>query len=285
MSSECSSKILLVDASSIAVGLFYAMNGQRFLKAEAVPFQELTDFITEVATTAISNVVRRQKIDEYDAVRVALESPPWREVERYNAYADYKHAVTKSDKPRIAKTLQGPIIQAAIDEGIPTLFSPGWEADDVIASMVGKLDEDWLEENEVHIWSQDKDLHQLLTHPNIKMIGKGGEITTMDDAIEYWGHAPEAVPLLKALMGDTSDNIPGIRGVGLKSAQTMIRPAPFAKGVPFTVDPSLIPAGDKRQEVTQLLPRIAKFTKLCTLRRDLTLWVGEGYFDEDSKDK
>lgn len=279
MSDACSrNKLLLVDSSSVAVGLFYALGGQKYLTADQIPFDELMDFITKVAETTLENITRKVKLDGYTAVRMAMESPPWRDVVRYTEYPDYKYATTKSDKPRIAKTLQGPMIEAALAVGVPTLFSPGWEADDVISIMVNKLEEEWLDENEVFIWSQDKDLHQLLTHPNIKMIGKGGDITTRDDAIAYWGHDVLAIPLLKAIVGDKSDNIPGIRGVGLKGAQGMIRAAPYNKIVPFIVDPTLV-SESKRLEITQLIPRITKFMKLCKLQSQAPLFVGEVYFD------
>ncbi len=206
---------------------------------------------------------------------MALESPPWAPVWRYALYDDYKYAVTRVDRPKVARSLQRPVIAAAEELGYPTVFSPGFEADDVIATMVDKLDLDTLD---VYIWSQDKDLHQLLTHPNVRMLGKGGQQTTMAQVEEEWGWPGEAIPLIKALSGDPSDNILGVKGIGPKTAAKMIVSRPFRKQSPFWLDLDNM-SGKKKADVIRLIPRISKDEHLCILRRDAELYPGSEYME------
>lgn len=270
-------KLLLVDSSSLAVSVFYAMGGAKYLEADTVPLEEVEGFVSDVVAATLDNVTRRVKLDGFSSVRMALEAPPWAPCWRYDRYKEYKHNSYRGEKPHVAAALQQPLIDGAAHREIPTVFAPGMEADDVIATMV-ELARDWVAEgNEVHIWSMDKDLHQLVTHERIKIIGKAGEITTKEDVEKYWGLPAEAVPALKALVGDKSDNIPGVRGMGLQTAQKILRYAPYRKPTPYCIDFSKVPERFSlalRNRAAQL----ARDEHLCTLQRDIPkLYSGEHY--------
>jgi DNA polymerase-1 len=105
----------------------------------------------------------------------------------------------------------------------PVLEIPGYEADDVLATLVERA---LAEDVEMTIVSGDKDLLQLVG-PRVRalsVLGRTGERVLYDDAKvrERWGVAPEQIPEVLALMGDAIDNIPGIRGVGEKTAVKLI---------------------------------------------------------------
>ena len=103
--------------------------------------------------------------------------------------------------------------------GWPCLAVPGVEADDVIATLVVEArKQGW----EVVIYSADKDIMQLIGD-QVSMIDALHQKTyTRDEVIKKMGVPPEKIPDFLALVGDTSDNIPGIRGVGDKTAANLL---------------------------------------------------------------
>lgn len=263
-----SQKLLVVDSASLGVRLFYAMGGGDYLGEEAVPLEDLKRFMHSVAKETVGNITRRVSLDNYTSVRAVLETPADVPLQRYAEYPDYKHSITQSDKPRIATALQPYLIRELAREGIVTLWAPGHEADDVIASMValwgtgmGTLD----------IWSHDSDLFQVVLHDNIRLVGKQGQVTTREDVQKFLGgHEGTALPLVLAITGDKGANVPGIPHVGRKTAVKWVRPAPLRKPNPYFLDIELV--DDKwKQLVLQLNPRLRRDEKLLTLRRDLTL--------------
>jgi len=103
--------------------------------------------------------------------------------------------------------------------GWPVLAVPGVEADDVIATLVEQARaRGW----EVVIYSADKDIMQLVGD-GVSMIDALRQTTyTRDEVIKKMGVPPEKIPDFLALVGDTSDNIPGLRGVGDKTAANLL---------------------------------------------------------------
>jgi DNA polymerase-1 len=136
---------------------------------------------------------------------------------RAELYPAYK--ATRKDPPEelvvqmdyFAKVVQG--------LGWPVLAVPGVEADDVIATLVDRARErGW----EVVIFSADKDIMQMVGD-HVSMIDALRQKTyTRDEVIKKMGVPPEKIPDFLALVGDTSDNIPGIRGVGDKTAASLL---------------------------------------------------------------
>lgn len=109
---------------------------------------------------------------------------------------------------------------------VPVIEMAGQEADDVIGTLARKGAESGLD---VYIVSGDKDFYQLIDD-NIRLLnpGRGGpggvdeEVIDQSNAHQKFGVKPEQVPDVLGLMGDSSDNIPGVPGVGLKTAQKLI---------------------------------------------------------------
>ena len=108
---------------------------------------------------------------------------------------------------------------------IPKYKIDGYEADDVMSTLATKFSEDMDEEIEVYVVTGDKDLAQLVNGKiNIALLGKGDKknslfkyIRTNEDVIEYLGVTPDKIPDLFGLMGDSSDGIPGVSGIGPKT--------------------------------------------------------------------
>ncbi|OSM06900.1 DNA polymerase I [Magnetofaba australis] len=116
---------------------------------------------------------------------------------------------------------QIPGIQRLVDcYNIPRIEMPGYEADDVIGSLARLgVERDW----QVVVVSGDKDLMQLVSS-KVQMFDGGKEKWyDPEDVMETWGVGPERIPDLLGLAGDASDNIPGVPGIGAKTAAQLLK--------------------------------------------------------------
>jgi 5'-3' exonuclease len=106
---------------------------------------------------------------------------------------------------------------------IPTLEEPGFEADDIIGTLAIEAVENGLD---AYIVSGDKDFMQLINEHIFLYApsGRQAEIKVYDreGVIERWGVPPEKIIDLLGLMGDSSDNVPGVAGVGVKTAVKLL---------------------------------------------------------------
>ncbi|HEY4056254.1 MAG TPA: 5'-3' exonuclease H3TH domain-containing protein, partial [Kofleriaceae bacterium] len=136
---------------------------------------------------------------------------------RAEMYADYK--ATRKEPPE-ELSVQMEYFAKIVDEmGWPVVAIPGVEADDTIATLVKQARaKDW----EVVIYSADKDIMQMVGD-HVSMIDALHQKTyTREEVIRKMGVPPEKIPDFLALTGDTSDNIPGLKGVGDKTAAGLI---------------------------------------------------------------
>ena len=141
---------------------------------------------------------------------------------RHKIYSDYK-----ANRPEMPEELQKqiPHLWELLDGmNIPVLRKPGYEADDII----GTVTESVLDKNiESFIVSGDKDFMQLI-NDKIFLYTPGKRNSTpdiydKDGVIKKWGLPPEKIIDLLALMGDSSDNVPGVAGVGVKTAVKLLK--------------------------------------------------------------
>lgn len=136
---------------------------------------------------------------------------------RKEIYADYK--AHRSEPPDELKP-QFPIVDELIKVlGLPEIKAPGYEADDIIGSVATQ----WKNEfEEILIASGDKDLMQFVDGP-IKMLDTmKDKIYSREDVKDKMGVYPEQIMDYLSLIGDSSDNIPGVDGIGPKGAQNLI---------------------------------------------------------------
>ncbi len=142
---------------------------------------------------------------------------------RHQAYEDYKGTRKKTDENLIEQLKESYEIFEAF--GIPTYSKEGFEADDIIGTLAEKLKKN--PENEIIIASGDMDILQLVDE-NVKVytFKKGIKDTIIYDkkaVEEKMSFGPEFITDYKGLAGDSSDNIPGITGIGAKTATTLIQ--------------------------------------------------------------
>ncbi|MDR1560808.1 MAG: hypothetical protein LBS23_00415 [Holosporaceae bacterium] len=136
---------------------------------------------------------------------------------RTEMYPAYKS--NRDETPENLKTQFPRLKKACVAFGIPSIEKKGFEADDIIATYANKLASSAYE---VRIVSSDKDLMQLI-NDKISLFDpiKSKSIKTQE-VIEKYGVLPSQMTMLQALIGDPSDNIPGISGIGPKTAAKLI---------------------------------------------------------------
>src|SRR5688572_29817637 len=163
-------------------------------------------------------IMLRRVLDKYppDYICVALDGPE--RTARHVQYDLYK-ATRKKMPPDLAQQMQ--YIRKFCDAmRIPVLAIPGHEADDIIATVSTQAVAAGLYPVVVTL---DKDLYQLVDTILILNTSKDDLIVDRDKVHELFGVAPEQIPDLLGLWGDSSDNIPGAPGIGEKGARDLIQ--------------------------------------------------------------
>jgi DNA polymerase-1 len=154
-----------------------------------------------------------------DYVVIALESG---KTFRHEIFEEYKG--TRTDMPVDLREQIGRVQQLIATLGIPVKQVERYEADDVIGSLSRTLAADGYR---VVVVTGDSDLLQLVDDDVLVVLPgarRFGDVREFDNAavLERYGFGPEFVPDYKALVGDTSDNIPGVPGIGDKTAKSLI---------------------------------------------------------------
>lgn len=138
---------------------------------------------------------------------------------RHEMFSEYKATRNKTPDDLHA---QVPWISEILEAmGVPVLQCDGYEADDIIATVAKKCEKIG---RQCRILSGDKDLMQLVTeNTNILKPENGGWKLTKTDGVQAeWGVEPKQILDLLSLFGDSSDNIPGVHGVGVKTAAKLL---------------------------------------------------------------
>jgi DNA polymerase-1 len=169
-----------------------------------------------ILSTMLWKLIREEQ-PEYLGIAWDAPGPTFRD----HLYTDYKATRTAMPNDLVR---QLPYVRRLFEAlRAPVLEVPGFEADDVLATVVRRARD---RDVDVVIVTGDKDLLQLVG-PRVKVLsvhGRTGEPVLYDDAKvrERWGVEPAQIPDVLALMGDSIDNIPGVRGVGEKTAVKLI---------------------------------------------------------------
>ncbi len=195
---------------------------------------------------------------------------------RHEKYQEYKAG--RNAMPDDLKS-QMPIAKTILDAmGIKRLECEGYEADDIIGTLAKEADLD--PEYDGLIISSDHDLMQLISPVvSMKMLkSKDSVYYTVESFREEYGFDPIKIIDLKALMGDASDNIPGVKGIGEKTARTLIQTYGSLDGVYNNIDS----IKGKMKEKLEVDKDNAYFSfELATIYRDVPLEVDLGSLTYD----
>ncbi len=181
---------------------------------------------------------------------------------RSNIYAAYKANREAMPEP-LARQLE-PLRQGLALLGVPVIIPQEAEADDGIASLAARFSPSL----PVVIVGADKDLKQCLSNRVVLYdpSGKAEKITTLADFTADCGIAPASWPDLQALVGDSSDNIPGIPGVGPKTALDILRQLPTLEAVRDGLDTIKPKVRDK---IVPLMEELFTYRELTRLKTDI----------------
>jgi DNA polymerase-1 len=203
-------KILVLDGHSLAHRAYHALP-PTLTRADGTPTNAVLGFC--------NMVVKLLEQEEPDAVICAFDraAPTF----RHQEFEAYKAQRKPMDD---ALRVQMPIVREAAEAfGFSVCEIDGWEADDVIGTVARLAEESG---NEAVIVTGDRDALQLVSDKVHVLLTRRG-ITEFEEydpraVREKYGFGPELIPDLKGLMGDTSDNIPGVPGVGEKTALRLV---------------------------------------------------------------
>lgn len=195
---------------------------------------------------------------------------------RHEIFDDYKGTRKGSDDELVMQIERSRDVVSAF--GIPIYEAPGFEADDILGTIVEQTKD--MNDLEVIIASGDMDTMQLVEGDRVKVftLKKGIKDTVLYDVAavtERFGFAPELLPDYKGLRGDPSDNIPGVKGIGDKGATALVATYGTVESMYEALEKdgpdAMIEAGVPKRTVTLLSEgrEDADFSKiLATIRRD-----------------
>lgn len=244
------SKVCLIDGSGYIFRAFYAL--QAMTAPDGTPVNAVYGFMTMF--------MRLLKTIPCDYCVVLLDAK--RENFRNQYFPEYK--ATRAEVPELLIPQFDLIHQAVEVMGLPYVVQEGYEADDLIATYA-KVAVD--AGNEAVVVSADKDLMQLIRPGVTYYDGMKDKFFTPEDVKEKFGVYPDKVVDVQALAGDSTDNIPGVPGIGLKTAAELVNEFGSLQSVLDNVDKI---KQNKRRELLANNREAAEISlKLVTLKDDV----------------
>ena len=257
-------KLLLLDGMAAVYRAYYALNRSPRVNSKGMNTSCVLGF-----TTMLYDLIRSQH-PTHVGVAFDLQKPTF----RHEMYAEYKaNRDAMPEEIQIGLPWVKKIIGAF---GIPILTCEGFEADDVIGTVSHAAEEAGFDE--VLMATPDKDFAQLVT-PVVRMYrfsrGKeGGVVMGVDEVKEWFGvENPRQVIDILGLWGDASDNIPGIRGVGEKTAKKLV--AQFGSIEEMVARSGEIKNDKLRQQVQESADDALFSKQLATIRLDAPIVFDE----------
>jgi DNA polymerase-1 len=252
--------LLLLDGHSLAYRAFFALPIENFATTTGQPTNAVYGF-----TAMLINVLRDEK-PTHVAVAFDRSEPTF----RHEQYVEYK--ATRKETPADFRNQLSLIFEVLNALGIQWLSAAGWEADDVIATLATQAAAQGMR---VLIVTGDRDTFQLVTDDVTVLYTMRGisEMAryTPEAVVAKYGLTPAQYPDFAALRGDPSDNLPGIPGVGEKTATKWIADFGSLAELVDRVDQVKGRVGDNLREH---LDSVLRNRRLTELSRDVPLEIG-----------
>ena len=246
-------RLLLLDGHSLAYRAFFALPIENFSTTTGQPTNAVYGF-----TAMLINVLRDEK-PTHVAVAFDRGEPTF----RHEQYVEYK--ANRRETPEDFRSQLSLIFEVLDALGIRRLSAPGYEADDLIATLATQAA---AQDMDVLIVSGDRDVIQLVSDRVTVLMTRRGitEMTRFTPATvtEKYGLSPSQYPDFAAVRGDPSDNLPGIPGVGEKTATKWIAEFGSLQALVDRVDEVKGKAGDALREHLGNVLRNRQLTALLT---------------------
>lgn len=213
-------RLFLIDGNSFCYRAFYAIRSLSNSKGQ--PTNAIYGF-----NSMLGKIIKDEKPDML-AVAFDLKGPTF----RHKKFDEYK--IHRKPMPDDLVSQMGYIKQLVHAHNIPIYEMSGYEADDVLATLAKKAEEKSIE---TFIVTGDKDALQLVdSHIKVYSTHKEGLIYDAAKVREVYGVDPDGITDIMALMGDAADNIPGVKGIGEKTAIELIAEFGSLEGLYKNID-------------------------------------------------
>jgi DNA polymerase I len=243
--------VYLVDAFSIIFQVFHAI--PRMSSPSGLPTNALFGFTRDLL--ALRGMKPAYLLCAFDRPEPTF---------RHEVFADYK--ANRAEMPDDLQ-LQMPHIQRVLDAlSIPVVSQPRYEADDVLATIARAAA---ARGHNVFLCTSDKDCRQLIDDCvrlyNLRKKQEFGRAELQAD----WGVTPEQVVDLQVIVGDPVDNVPGVPGIGVKTAAKLLQEFGTLENLLANVDK--VPGAKKQEGLRAFLPHVARNRQLVRLETDLPI--------------
>lgn len=247
-------KIFLIDGSSYLYRAFHAM-----------PPLTTSSGLPTGAVKGVTNMLRNLRKENPDSYYLAIFDAKGKNF-RHDIYKDYK--ANRPPMPEDLREQLSPLKEICNAMGMPVIEIPKVEADDVIATLAVMGSELGMP---MVISSLDKDLMQLVEDPLVKMMNTmNNQIYDVAGVEKKFGVHPNQIIDYLAIVGDTSDNIPGVPKVGPKTAVKWLGEFKTLQGI---IDNADLLTGVVGQNFRDSIPDLSRNVELVTLKKDVDLKV------------
>lgn len=246
--------LTLIDGNSLLFRAYYGVHS-RLTRRDGTPTGAVYGFINMIMPILSAAAPDDAFVCVFDASRTTF---------RQDIYPAYK--ANRTETPADLVTQSYMVRDAVAAMGMPVLCIPGVEADDVIATLATANCDN---PGGTRIITSDKDLMQLVSHCIFLYDGMKQRTIREPEVLEKFGVRPDQVVDVQSLMGDSSDNVPGVHGIGPKKASELINQFGSLQNLYEHLD-------DIKNERTRNLLRDGRESafisqKLVTLKRDVDL--------------
>jgi DNA polymerase-1 len=273
MATTTAEQLFLIDGNSLAYRAFFALP-ESIATSTGMPTNAIFGFAS-MLVKILTDYGPKATVVVWDAGDTG----------RKTLYAEYK--AQRTTRPDLLKE-QWPHLEPLVEAfGYKNLRVPGFEADDVIASIVEKAR---TSDPKVPIMvvTGDRDAYQLVDDGVVKIMTTSRGITDTrvydrEGVIERYGIPPELIPDFIGLKGDTSDNIPGVPGIGDKTAAELLQKFGTLEDVLSHIDDI---SGAKRKQNLTEHAEVARISKqLATAKRDIDVELDLQTFASQAPDR
>ena len=255
-------KLFLIDGHALVFKMYYAFLRHPMINSKGADMSILFGF-----TKYILELIEREKPTHF---AVAFDPPGG--TFRHEMYPEYKG--TRSETPQLIIDSLEPLTELCTAMGFPVLMIKGFEADDVIGSMAKRAEKEGFD---TYMVTPDKDYGQLISEHIFQFKpGKSGSESEIIDSAKicekYGISRPEQVVEILTICGDSSDNVPGVKGVGEVGAGKLIAKFETVENIYAHID-ELTPK--QREAFENSKGHIGLSHELVTIKTDIPLDVTE----------
>ncbi|MFC1769922.1 5'-3' exonuclease H3TH domain-containing protein, partial [Nitrospirota bacterium] len=254
-----SNDIYLIDGSAFIYRAFFAIRG--LSSADGKPTNAVYGFT--------NMLIKLMRDKDPESVIVTFDTP--HPTERHEIYKEYK--AHRPDTPDELIAQIQPIKEVVRAMNLVAFEMPGYEADDILATLAAAGAK---RGKNVFIASGDKDLLQLVDRYVKIYDPMKDKVMGRDEVIERFSVPPERVTEYMALVGDTSDNIPGVKGIGDKSAKALL--AQFGSLKEMTENLDAIEKPRFRKLITENMDNLWLSKRLVEINREVPIEIDDETF-------